>query len=212
MKFTLSRPSTASIVLFVFAAGMLAQSVINRVGAHGGDPSLIHTCVKTSNGSFRFVGENELCNSNETAVDWPKTGGSGIGAFGGFTTNQLINMVSSGDTLDYRYFAGANFTNSTFSGGNMRFADFTGANFTNTVLQTDARGSNFTNANFTGAQLVGQGFPDANVSNANFTNANLSGSDFENAITVGAVWSNTTCPDGTNSDANGNTCEGHLVP
>jgi uncharacterized protein YjbI with pentapeptide repeats len=26
----------------------------------------------------------------------------------------------------------------------------------------------------------------------------------------GTVWSNTTCPDGTNSDANAGTCDGHL--
>ena len=47
------------------------------------------------------------------------------------------------------------------------------------------------------------------------TNANLTCTDLIHVSTVGttftgAIWSNTTCPDGTNSDAHGNTCIGHL--
>jgi hypothetical protein len=26
---------------------------------------------------------------------------------------------------------------------------------------------------------------------------------------IGVIWNNTTCPDGTNSNNNGNTCVGH---
>ena len=31
------------------------------------------------------------------------------------------------------------------------------------------------------------------------------------AVLTGVTWDNTTCPDGTNSDVNGGTCEGHLI-
>jgi hypothetical protein len=44
-------------------------------------------------------------------------------------------------------------------------------------------------------------------------NANLSGAvgtpTFDDST---AIWSNTTCPDNTNSDSNGNTCNGHFIP
>jgi hypothetical protein len=40
----------------------------------------------------------------------------------------------------------------------------------------------------------------------NSTGANLSAATF-----TGVTWRNTICPDGTNSDANGNTCVGSLV-
>ena len=55
----------------------------------------------------------------------------------------------------------------------------------------------------------------ANLTNTDLTNANLTGANLTgatglpSATVAGVVWSNTTCPDGTNSDANTNTCVGH---
>ena len=46
---------------------------------------------------------------------------------------------------------------------------------------------------------------EAILSEANLTNADLSGADL-----TGVYWYSTTCPDGTNSDDNGNTCENNL--
>jgi hypothetical protein len=47
----------------------------------------------------------------------------------------------------------------------------------------------------------------------NFTDANLQGASFEHRQSMsGSTWSNTICPDGTNSDNNGGTCMGHLTP
>ena len=42
----------------------------------------------------------------------------------------------------------------------------------------------------------------ANLTNANLTNANLIYADLTNADLLGAIWNNTACPDGTNSDNN----------
>jgi uncharacterized protein YjbI with pentapeptide repeats len=70
----------------------------------------------------------------------------------------------------------------------------------------------FSSANFTCATLNGQ-YENVNFNNANFTNATLNSFFIlGNTTFTNAVWSNTICPDGTNSDNNGNTCEGHLVP
>ena len=43
-----------------------------------------------------------------------------------------------------------------------------------------------------------------------FKDADLSGAIFTGATLAGIIWSNTTCPNGTNSDDNGGTCIGHL--
>jgi len=55
-------------------------------------------------------------------------------------------------------------------------------------------------ANLNGAQLVNGVLSGANLASATTAGANFSG----------AVWPNTSCPDGTNSSAHGLTCVGHL--
>jgi uncharacterized protein YjbI with pentapeptide repeats len=52
--------------------------------------------------------------------------------------------------------------------------------------------------------------PDANLADANFTNDNLTGADLTGANLTGVTWSNTTCPDGTNSNTDGDTCNNNL--
>jgi uncharacterized protein YjbI with pentapeptide repeats len=44
------------------------------------------------------------------------------------------------------------------------------------------------------------------------TGANLSGANLNSATLTGVKWNNTTCPDGTNSNADAGTCIGHLKP
>lgn len=202
--------------------------------AHGGDTNLIHSCVKNSNGSIRIVGPNDACGSNETALDWSR---NGIGTFGGFTTNQLVGYYAVNDSFDYRLFDGANFTNAYMSSVSIGFASFLNTNFSNARLDdmsmensnfagsnfsnvnitdtTFITNSDFSNTNFTSATFSGQNtimIQNANFTNANFTNAVLLGVDFTSTTRTGITWSNTTCPDGTNSDNYGNTCEGHLTP
>jgi uncharacterized protein YjbI with pentapeptide repeats len=67
-------------------------------------------------------------------------------------------------------------------------------------------------ANLTGGELAGVDLTDANLTlaylsdadltDANLTDADIYGTTFSAGTTVtGVIWSNTTCPDGTNSDA-----------
>ena len=42
-----------------------------------------------------------------------------------------------------------------------------------------------------------------------FENSDLTGATY--AVPNGSYWFNTICPDGSNSDDNGNTCEGHEI-
>jgi hypothetical protein len=75
------------------------------------------------------------------------------------------------------------------------------------------------NANLVGAELRGVSLRNVDLAGADLTNADLTGSDLAGAKIDDVTWSNTTCPDGTNSDAaldpsqdQGGTCSGHLVP
>jgi uncharacterized protein YjbI with pentapeptide repeats len=75
------------------------------------------------------------------------------------------------------------------------------ANLAGAVLtDADASQANFTRANLSGA----------NLTNLDLTNANMRSARTEGAVLTGITWSNTTCPDGTNSDFNGGTCAGNL--
>ena len=53
---------------------------------------------------------------------------------------------------------------------------------------------------------------DADLTGANLTGADLSGADLNGAALTGVIWSNTICPDGTNSDNDGDTCVNDLSP
>ena len=87
--------------------------------------------------------------------------------------------------------------------------------------------SDLSQSGFVGADLRGAAFGDSNLSQANFDDAliqdvrfvrvNLSGALMRGArgfpaSTDGVIWSHTSCPDGTNSDDNGGTCDGHFLP
>jgi hypothetical protein len=72
-------------------------------------------------------------------------------------------------------------------------------------------------ADLTNARLVGVDLRDADLANAkldhaDLTGADLTGADLTDASLQDVTWRHTVCPDGTNSDADGATCAGHLSP
>jgi uncharacterized protein YjbI with pentapeptide repeats len=73
------------------------------------------------------------------------------------------------------------------------------------MYDVNLSGIDLSGADLSRAMLVGADLSDANLAGANFEGAFPLDANFE-----GAVWSDTTCPDGTNSDDNGNTCENNL--
>jgi uncharacterized protein YjbI with pentapeptide repeats len=97
--------------------------------------------------------------------------------------------------------SGANLDRANLIGTDLSGANLTGANLNDTKLNaahlvgTIANGANLRGANLATADLAG-----ANLTEANLRRANL----------IDVVWSNTICPDGTNSDGDGGTCVGHL--
>lgn len=69
----------------------------------------------------------------------------------------------------------------------------------------DLRNSKLINADLRDADLT-----NAKLDHADFTDADLTGAKLDKATIADVIWSNTTCPDGKNSDTVGKTCRGHL--
>lgn len=136
-----------------------------------------------------------------------------------FSYAQILRSDFSGEDLHGVIFKNAFITKNNFDNTNLEGADFSemdelsGAGYpqNNNYVNSNLRNANFSNSilhefNFTNADLENANFSGALLRSTNFTNAkNLSTANFENA-----TWQNATCPDGTNSTYNGDSCQGHF--
>jgi uncharacterized protein YjbI with pentapeptide repeats len=102
----------------------------------------------------------------------------------------LSGATLTGDALGSDDLAGANLSRATLT----CFKLFSGYLQCATLFRVDLAGANLSGANLTGAVLQ---------------EVNLTGANLNKAILTGVHWYTTTCPDGTNSDNDGNTCVGH---
>ena len=150
--------------------------------------------------------------------------GAGIPADADLSNANLTNANLSGVNLTGANLTDANLTSADVNGVNLNGADLTNAVLTGvqsgSVTGTPAAlptnwqlvngyllgpGANLTNAVLTGANLA-----NADLANANFTGANLNTAIAGGANFTSAIWANTTCPDGTNSNNDGGTCANHV--
>ena len=63
------------LILIGIPAGItvaLAAFFFPPLFADGGDPALIHACVKKVNGQVRIVEPNEGCLASESPLHWPE--------------------------------------------------------------------------------------------------------------------------------------------
>jgi phospholipase C len=111
----------------------------------------------------------------------------------------------SGRNMQGGDLSGAELNNANLNGANLQKAFLPNANLTGASV----RGTNLQNSDLAGAILVGTDLRGSNLQNSNLTNANLTGANLAGANIQKITWSNTTCPDGTNSNADGGTCVGH---
>ena len=128
----------------------------------------------------------------------------------------------TGANLTYAWLGGANLydanlTGADLTGADMHRAHLQYADLSDTILQyaylfgaylydANLTGADLSGANLTGAYLNGANLNSADLSGANLTYATLTGADLS-----GTIWYGTICPDGANSDDNGNTCENNLI-
>ncbi|HVA96099.1 MAG TPA: pentapeptide repeat-containing protein [Candidatus Acidoferrales bacterium] len=152
--------------------------------------------------------------------------------FGGLA-DKFAGKDFSGVQLQNSYFtSGSDLSGVIFKGGYLQNVNFnntnlTGADFSNIRDQNDINwhlhvayiyfnGSNLTKANFFNSQFSNSDFTGVNLQNTNFSNALLSNDNFSKAQNMntanvtGTTWDSVTCPDGTNSNNDGNTCAGHF--
>ena len=139
-------------------------------------------------------------------------------------------------------FVGTNLSGANLDNAYAGFADLSGANLGGAdVSAVDFFESNLTGANFVGAAGSPANFEGSDLTGANLTDAclvilcltwetpeeiaevlesdpgglevvvELYASD-DTKVLEDVVYGNTICPDGTNSDANGGTCDNHLLP
>jgi uncharacterized protein YjbI with pentapeptide repeats len=186
----------------------------------------------TANGiTLSRFGHNDVTNANLSNVHFDLASVSGQD----FTTAAFVDTSNfHNKDLTTLHLDSVQFSNSNLSGVNLSGwvlgcapntaqttiinSNVAGANLSNlddtSVLTCTAAPdfslSNFSGTNFTNAKLINIAFNNANLSNVNFTNVDLTGASLSGATITGVTWFNTTCPDGTNSNSNGNTCEGHL--
>jgi hypothetical protein len=122
--------------------------------------------------------------------------------------------------------AGANLAGANLSGTNLTGVDVQGTNLQGAKLSgsnlkgATLAGADLSGANVSGVNLKGDSLRDANLSGANLQGSNLQGADLTGANLHGAslsganlqgiTWSNTVCPDGTNSDNDHGTCTNNL--
>ena len=197
------------------AAGMI------DLGTLGGSSS----SAEAVNASGQVVGAGDIVgNAAFHAFSWTPAGGMiDLGTLGG--TNSLAFAVNDrGEVVGYSEMARSNPRDApdyhavlwqpivnlgcqaTLAGCNLAWASLAGAYLKGGNLSgANLKRANLVRANLSGANLSGANLKGADLASANLARANLTG-----ANVAGIRWSNTVCPDGTNSDADGGTCLGHL--
>lgn len=193
---------------------------------------VLYGCVREHIGLLRVVSQGQKCLPQERQISWNIQGppgpvgpsgapgqsaNQGVGV-GSFLSTDLSGYISSGEYFNYRNFDGVNFTDASLQWTDFTKSSLAGTNFTNAKLdnvkfiRTNAKNANFTGAtiSYSVADKNSNFFDGVIFENADFSNAVLKGIDLSKGTVTGAKWSNTTCPDGSNSDTHDNTCEGHL--
>jgi uncharacterized protein YjbI with pentapeptide repeats len=140
----------------------------------------------------------------------------------GFADADLHNADLRNGSFEVATFTRANLTSARMDLARAAFVSFLDAQMANISWRDgDGTGDYLKDADLHGADLRGTSFAAARFLGSNLRGARLDGVDLSRADLTGAnldkakglssvVWSDTTCVDGTNSDANGGTCIGHL--
>ena len=105
----------------------------------------------------------------------------------------------------------SNLIQANISSSNLSFADLSYSMLSGADLShSDLTDSYLYSANMGGANLEYASLYGAYVVGLSLVNANLYGANLTDVEFYGVGWGNTICPDGTNSDDNGDTCENNI--
>lgn len=168
----------------------------------GCDPDLPRTNLAGARIARAILANGQLCDAILTDADLHGTDFSGAAFEDATVDGANLSWARLDDAgAAFAPFRGVNLSNASWRDGSL-----IGALFDDSDLhRIDLRGSDARAASFVGADLRY-----ARLDGANLTDADLTGAVWGRATGLDtATFSNTTCPDGTNSDANGGTCIGH---
>ena len=188
----LRRPSPTTIALLVLLVALSGTAV-----ASGTEEAVGANCVKPLDLLSAFQ-DLSNCNLKGVTIDGnvPVPGSNPL--YGSNLSGANLNgaTIEGGyKPLQFANLSGSNLNGATLGGGPNELA----------VLQS----ANLSGANLNGAIISGfRPLQATNLSGANLRGASVTGID----PLLEALYSNTTCPDGTNSDNDGGTCVGHGVP
>ena len=190
------------LIISAFGFSFLGARAESTVAAQEDGPDMIRACVELSSGTLLILADGESCKSRQAARSRQKGG-----SVGGSDFRYVMDSTSTdrgvGDSL-----VGRAFSNFHVGDGDSN-ANWQGVNLSTALVRLGS----LKDADFTGANLQGTRFVGGTLEDCNFTDANLLGASFEDWQSMsGSTWSNTICPDGTNSDNNSGTCIGHLAP
>jgi uncharacterized protein YjbI with pentapeptide repeats len=139
--------------------------------------------------------------------DWQLTAGYLVGPSADLRNAQLTNADLNHAQLMYAQLAYSTLAGSNLAGSDLRGSDIHGSDLSHTnltgatLMWSNLSWVNLSNANLAGANLSGAILAGVDLHGANLTGADLTGADL-----TGVNWQDTICPDGTNSDAHGQTC------
>ena len=222
MRTPAMRSRVRTIAIMAGAVVLLSVGISAVAIAAIGDSGTFKLCVKAS--SVRAIGSGASCATGETTVPVYTKGGAdtrfltktGTAAnankLDGFDSSSFVRGHCGGyphNGINWHGcdLHGANLDHASLSGADLTAADLVGALFRNANLVN----AHLHNANLQFAQLDDGDLEGTDLSGANLTNASLLGAVTSDLTDFsGVTWGNTTCPDGTNSDNNGDTCVGHL--
>ena len=199
-----------------FSAGPDAAYALDLPGSdRGGDENELDDVLLKRNDSSG--------NSDNIVFVWEKR--DPVFDAGGFSGPEMnvFEIVEAYAAFMERDWSGLSIPDQDISGRNISLADFSESNFSGTDLsytnlseslffETDLSGADLTGANLTNAVIASFGGA-ATLENTVLVDANLEGVWAAGPAAInlsGAILSNTTCPDGTNSDES-NCSSGYAV-
>jgi hypothetical protein len=161
------------------------------------------------NSDFRY---RDFSGANVQGADFTYSNLQGVS----FSNGNLSGTKFTSTNLKFANLSNTILTNTDFEGAFLDNANLSGADLSKTSIPfycSSANSSNFSNVKLTGVTIQCSlnlaDFTNADFTNARFVKASLWRATFTGAILTGVSFSNTICPDGTNSDNNGGTCIGH---
>ncbi|MBI5654652.1 pentapeptide repeat-containing protein [Candidatus Uhrbacteria bacterium] len=201
---------------------VIEEAVTWRVGPENGTEfpymcpncnlSLDHYGEMVTNETFqgRDLTNAQLCQADIEKVSFNDTTLTGADLSHTMLKDAMFEGATlTGTDLSYSMGSGVLFTNSFLTNVNLTYSDFSRGSQQENIA--DFQGALLSSVDFTGTSLYEVNFTNASLTNVNFTDANLYAAvGLGSKERIGLVWSNTTCPDGTNSEDNAGTCEGHL--